>query len=100
MILLKVEYLRLAVEPDSDNVRPSSPFTARRDRRISSGSRRTQDERRRSLRRQAAIDGDASPASTQPQLVVIYICIIDRLLMSFSSSILYECRESSKVSEP
>lgn len=43
--------LRLAVEPDSESVRPSSPFTALRERSMSSGSRRTHDDRRRSVRR-------------------------------------------------
>lgn len=61
--------LRRAVEPDSESVRPSSPLTARSERRMSSGSRRTHDERRRSLRR-ALTAGDTSPApSIQPPLM-------------------------------
>lgn len=56
-------YLRRAVEPDSDSVRPSSPLTARSERRMSSGSRRTHDERRRSPRRDAGAPLPPSAAS-------------------------------------
>ncbi|CAH2039714.1 unnamed protein product, partial [Iphiclides podalirius] len=55
--------LRLAVEPESDRVRPNSPLTARSERRMSSGSRRTHDERRRSLRREPVGTPPSAPSA-------------------------------------